>query len=108
MSSQSGVPHHEPTPATAVPFLQPDAAPGIPRHDPTPATGTPLDGGAPLASTILMTGGTVVRLPEAPGGGDALVAAYAQRFRPACGGIRGRCSRAGRWRPWSPAPSAWC
>ena len=83
MSSQSGVPHHEPTPATAVPFLQPDPA-GIPRHDPTPATGTPLDGGASLASTVLMTGGTVVRLPEAPGGGDALVAAYAQRFRATC------------------------
>lgn len=113
MSSQSGVPHHDPTPATAIPHLDGKAPPtatnaGVPHHDPTPATALPiLDGkptstptgvarqdatpvtGMPTASgpqfpSAMMTGGTVLRLPEAPGGGDALVAAYAQRFRATC------------------------
>jgi glycosyltransferase XagB len=91
MSSASGVPHHEPTPATAAPFLAPKApaaatahsTSGVPSLDPTPATGVPLIG-QPSLPKVRATEGTLVRLPEAPGGGDPLVAAYAQRFRATC------------------------
>lgn len=92
MSSEAGVPHHEPTPATAAPFLAPKpvaadspthSVSGVPAHDPTPATGMPFVGEQGLPK-VVSTGGTVVRLPEGPGGGDPLVAAYAQRFRATC------------------------
>ncbi len=91
MSSASGVPHHDPTPATAAPFLAPKppaaatahSTSGVPPHDLTPATGVPFIGEQGLPN-VRATGGTLVRLPEAPGGGDPLVAAYAQRFRATC------------------------
>ena len=78
-----GVPPHDPTPATAMPFIAPKAATGLPLLEPTPVTGAPIRGGAALPQGP-STGGTIIRLPEAPGGGDPLVAAYAQRFRATC------------------------
>lgn len=83
MSPESGVPRHDPTPATAHPFVAPNPSTGVPALDPTPATGSPVVGEAGLPK-VAATGGTVVRLPEAPGGGDPLVASYAQRFRATC------------------------
>ncbi len=58
---------------------------GVPLSDPTPTTAAPfLNAQSPRTPVVVATVGAIVHLEGAPGGGDPLVTAYANRFRATC------------------------
>ena len=58
---------------------------GVPLSDPTPATAAPfLNSALPRTPVVVANAGAIVHLEGAPGGGDPLVTAYANRFRATC------------------------